>query len=105
MLMRITETTGRRELMRKWIVLLAVLCIALMLQIASADEETEIRFESWSMATPQQCVCDQGHEWEALSCGLWFSDLGHRDWGPYCPIHLGEFLEDNFPKAWLVDND
>lgn len=80
---------------------------ALMLghAVANGQEEEPSYPFSFIESETVQCACDNGHEWEDVgTCGVHFVVLGQRGWGPYCPHHIGEFLDDNIPKAWVVDD-
>lgn len=85
------------------VALLIVSGASLIVLMANGEEARPTL--TFAPVDPLACRCDRGHEWEARgSCGITFNAFGVGDWGPFCTLHLAEFLEDNFPKAWAVED-
>ena len=73
--------------------------MSLFLKYVGAEErvEGEIVFETRKIETVM-CACDAGHEFEAEACG-WKLYLYDKEYGPYCQMHIVEFVEATFPKV------
>lgn len=74
---------------------------SLLLLASGSDEDLVDMSSTFEIYHPEllTCACDYGHAFEAPTCGVSFDMFG-SSFGPYCQLHIGEFLDAEFPKAW-----